>query len=184
MVNAVQLALGANVRGLWGEPRASLLRACRELEAAGIEIVRCSNFYVTTPIGGRRQPRYLNAVLTVRTSAAPGALLRLVKSMERRAGRKLAPRMSARPLDIDILDYAGRRIGRPGGHRRHGQLILPHPEMHRRAFVLRPLQDVAPHWQHPVFGRPVKALLTHLKSADRAGVTLDSARNSCKKGLS
>jgi len=172
------------VRGSWGEPRATLLRACRELEAAGVEIVRRSNCYETMPVGGGRQPRYLNAVVTVRTGAAPGALLRLAKSMERRAGRKLAPRMAARPLDIDILDYAGRRIGHPGSHRRHGQLILPHPEMHKRAFVLRPLQDVAPHWLHPIFGRPVKALLAHLKPADRAGVTLDSARNSCKKGVS
>jgi 2-amino-4-hydroxy-6-hydroxymethyldihydropteridine diphosphokinase len=183
-VNTVQLALGANMHGRWGEPHATLLRACRELEAQGLEIVQRSCFYVTTPVGGGRQPRYLNTVLTVRTGQAPGALLRLVKSLERRAGRKLAPRMTARPLDIDIIDYGGRRMGRPGGHRRHGQLILPHPEMHRRAFVLRPLQDVAPHWQHPVLRRPVKALLAHLNPADRAGVTLDSASNSCKKGLS
>jgi 2-amino-4-hydroxy-6-hydroxymethyldihydropteridine diphosphokinase len=172
------------VRGRWGEPRATLLRACRELEAAGVEIVRRSNCYVTVPVGGGRQPRYLNAVITVRSGTAPGALLRLAKSIERRAGRQLAPRMAARPLDIDILDYGGRRTGHPGGRRRYGQLILPHPEMHKRAFVLRPLQDVAPHWQHPVVGRPVKALLAHLDPAERAGVTLDSAGNSCNKGRS
>lgn len=172
------------MRGRWGEPRATLLRACRELEAAGVEIVRRSNCYVTNPVGGGRQPRYLNAVITVRSGAAPGALLRLAKDIERRAGRKLAPRMTARPLDIDILDYGGRRTGHPGGRRRHGQLILPHPEMHKRAFVLMPLQDVAPHFQHSVVGRPIKTLLALLNPADRAGVTLDSAGNSCKKGAS
>ena len=183
-VNTVQLSLGANVRGRWGEPHASLLHACRELEAAGIEIVRRSNCYSTIPVGGGRQPRYVNAVITVRSGMAPAALLRLAKSIERRAGRKLAPRMTARPLDIDILDYGGRRMGHPGGQRPRGQLILPHPEMHKRAFVLRPLQDVAPHFQHSVSRRPIKALLAHLNPADRAGVTLASADNSCKKGAS
>ncbi len=100
-VNALRLALGANIRGRWGEPRESLLRACRELEAAGIRIVRRSDWYITKAVGGGRQPCYVNAVVTACAGIAPGSLLRLVKRIERRAGRRAAPRMSARPLDID-----------------------------------------------------------------------------------
>jgi len=183
-VNTLLLALGGNIRGPWGNPRETLLRACRELAAAGVEMVRSSNFYVTEPVGGGRQPCYLNAVVLARTGIAPGTLLRLLKQIERRAGRRIAPRMSPRPLDIDILDYGGRRIGRRAvGPRRHGQLILPHPELAGRAFVLRPLLDVAPAWQHPILGQPAKLLLSQLNPPKRAAVqqTLDSATNSCEK---
>jgi 2-amino-4-hydroxy-6-hydroxymethyldihydropteridine diphosphokinase len=86
-------------------------------------------------------------------------------------------------LDLDILDYGGRRIGRPALRRQRGRLILPHPEMHKRAFVLIPLLEVAPAWRHPVSGRSVKALLTQLTPAARANVwqALDSATNTCDK---
>jgi len=94
--------------------------------------------------------------------------------------------MASRPLDLDILDYGGRRIGRPGRRRERGRLILPHPEMHARAFVLVPLLEVAPAWRHPLLGRNVKALLAQLSPAARASVRqpLDSATNTCDKLLS
>src|SRR5262245_49660307 len=97
------LALGANVSGAWGAPRDSLAQACLELEKAGLKVIRSSNLYLTDPVGVGRQSRYLNAVIIVEPGFAPGALLRLLKRLERQAGRKLAPRMYARPLDIDIL---------------------------------------------------------------------------------
>lgn len=180
MVNVALLAVGANIAGLWGSPRATLTRVCRELEAAGVEIVRSSNVYRTAPVGGDWQPAYLNRVLMVRCELAPSALLRLLKRMERQAGRRPAARMSPRPLDLDIIDYGGRRIGRPALAGRAG-LVLPHPEMYKRAFVLRPLIDVAPKWQHPVLLRGGKALLARLNPLVRKGVSLDSPVNSCDK---
>jgi 2-amino-4-hydroxy-6-hydroxymethyldihydropteridine diphosphokinase len=183
-VNALVLGLGANIRGSWGNPRETLLRARRELEAAGMEVVRCSNFYLTQPVGLIRQPRYLNAVVVARANIAPTALLRLAKQIERRAGRRSAPPMSPRPLDIDIIDYGGRRIGRPAEVRRRGTLILPHPELQKRAFVLQPLSDAAPAWQHPRWALSAKALLAQLNPSLRRGVTLDSVWKSCDKGSS
>ena len=183
-VNALLLAFGSNVSGLWGSPCATLSRACRELTKRGVKIVRCSNLYATKPVGGGgRQPRYLNAVALAQTSMPPAALLRLVKLIERSAGRVSRPRMSARPLDIDILDYGGRRVGRPTPVRRHGQLIVPHPELQDRAFVLRPLLDVVPHWYHPVLRRSAKQLLNRLGPAASIGVhqALDSVGSTCEK---
>ena len=116
------------------------------------------------------QPRYLNAVVLVEAYIAPGALLRLLKRIERRAGGRLGARNGGpRPLDIDILDYGGRRIGRPPRRRQRGRLILPHPEMHRRAFVLVPLLEVAPAWRHPRSGRQRQgaAGATHARCARR-----------------
>ncbi|MDP9138350.1 MAG: 2-amino-4-hydroxy-6-hydroxymethyldihydropteridine diphosphokinase [Pseudomonadota bacterium] len=167
----------------WGAPRETLLRACRELELAGVSIVCASSGYWTKPVGDTPQPRYLNAVLLAKAYIAPGALLRLLKRIERFAGRRSGRAMASRPLDLDILDYGGRRIGWPARRRQRGRLILPHPEMHKRAFVLVPLLEVAPAWRHPVSGRRVKALLTQLTPVARANVrqTLDSATNTCDK---
>jgi 2-amino-4-hydroxy-6-hydroxymethyldihydropteridine diphosphokinase len=177
------LGLGGNVAGGWGAPRETLARACHELERAGVSIVCASNVYSTKPVGDTPQPRYLNAVVLAKAYIAPGVLLRLLKQIERRAGRRTGRAMASRPLDLDILDYGGRRIGRPALRRQRGRLILPHPEMHKRAFVLIPLLEVAPAWRHPVSGRSVKALLTQLTPAARANVwqALDSATNTCDK---
>jgi 2-amino-4-hydroxy-6-hydroxymethyldihydropteridine diphosphokinase len=180
------LGMGANVAGPWGSPGETLTRALQEIERSGVRIVTVSNYYSTKPVGDTPQPRYLNAVVLARTSIAPGALLRLLKRIERQAGRRAARAMASRPLDLDILDYGGRRAGRPASRRERGRLILPHPEMHTRVFVLAPLLDVAPAWRHPLLGRNVKALLAQLRPADRASVrqALDSATNTCEKLVS
>lgn len=182
-VGTLYLALGANVAGPWGEPRAGLTRACRELDKAGVKIVRCSNFYTTDPVGKGRQPRYLNAIVVAEPGLAPAMLLRLLKRMERRAGRRLGPPMRPRPLDIDILDYGGRRLNWPTGRRERGRVILPHPELHTRAFVLVPLLEVAPSWRHPALGHSAKALLARQSLAARSGVrqTLDFPSCPCDK---
>src|SRR6185436_6519343 len=119
------LGVGANVAGPWGSPRETLTRALREIERAGVRIVRASNYYSTKPVGDTSQPRYLNAVVMAKSSIAPGTLLRLLKQIERRAGRRTARAMASRPLDLDILDYGGRRIGHPARRRERGRLILP-----------------------------------------------------------
>jgi 2-amino-4-hydroxy-6-hydroxymethyldihydropteridine diphosphokinase len=177
------LGLGGNVAGHWGTPRETFARACRELERAGVRIVRISGCYSTAPVGDAPQPRYLNAVVRAEAHLAPGALLRLLKQIERRAGRRTARAMASRPLDLDILDYGGRRIGRPTRRRERSRLILPHPEISKRAFVLVPLRDVAPAWRHPQSGRSVKTLLRQLMPATRANVrqALDSTTDTCDK---
>jgi 2-amino-4-hydroxy-6-hydroxymethyldihydropteridine diphosphokinase len=142
-----------------------------------------SHFFISKPVGDTPQPSYLNAVILAKACIAPAALLRFLKRLERRAGRRTARVSASRPLDLDILDYGGRRIGKPSRPRVRGSLILPHPEMHARAFVLVPLVDVAPAWRHPVSGRSARALLAQLLPSDRAGVrqALDSAVDPCDK---
>jgi 2-amino-4-hydroxy-6-hydroxymethyldihydropteridine diphosphokinase len=169
-IRTVLLALGGNTPGRWGGPAETVQRACLELEAAGLRVTRASSLYRTEPVGRGRQPAYLNAAIMVSGSCAPGSLLRLAKQIERRAGRRLRPPMQARPLDIDILDFGGRRLGWPPLRRERGRAILPHPLLHLRTFVLVPLMEIAPHWRHPVFGRQPKALLAQLVPKARTGV--------------
>jgi len=138
---------------------------------------------MTTPVGLGRQPAYLNAVVMVEGRMAPTALLRTLKRIERNAGRRLGRHWGPRQLDIDILDFGGRQIGNPRGRRARGQLLLPHPEMHRRAFVLLPLREIAPGWRHPRLGVTASVLLARLRRHERAGVRrlLDSPARTCDK---
>ena len=100
----ILLGLGSNLAGPWGSPRATLARALNELTAAGLRILGFSSLYTTTPVGLGRQPAYLNAVVLVDASMALAALLRTLKHIERRAGRRLGRHWGPRQLDIDILD--------------------------------------------------------------------------------
>lgn len=131
------IGLGSNL----GQPRGHLARALAALaRVPGIRIIDVSPLYATAPVGGPVQRDYLNLVAIVDTSLAPRALLAQLHAIERRAGRRrdpAAPRNAPRTLDLDLLLYGRRRA-------RHHELALPHPRMHERAFVLRPLADVAP----------------------------------------
>lgn len=180
-IGTVLLALGANAAGVWGAPAESMARACRELEGAGLKIVRSSNLYLTEPVGGGRQPSYLNAVIAIEGGRPLTSLLRLVKQIEHRAGRRIGP--TARPIDIDLLSYGGRRLNWPALRRERGRLILPHPLLHRRTFVLVPLLEVAPHWRHPALGHRPWTLLAKLDPKARSGVrqALDFSAGACDK---
>ena len=143
-----------------------------------------SKIYATAPLGPGRQAPYLNAVLLLEADVAPAALLRLLKGLERRAGRRFGPRWGPRCLDIDVLDYGGRRVGWPPRRRERGRLVLPHPEMHRRAFVLVPLLEIAPPlapsgaWRRrPARSRPVRSP----RRAPASGKALDFAAPACDK---
>jgi 2-amino-4-hydroxy-6-hydroxymethyldihydropteridine diphosphokinase len=105
------------------------------------------------------QPRYLNGVLRIEGDVDPDSLLCLLQAIEKAEGRIRSTRNAPRPLDIDIIDMHGLV--------RHTlALQLPHPRAHERAFVLRPLRDVAPEWRHPALGLSVGMLLGRLPPQD------------------
>jgi len=116
---------------------------------------RISKFVWTDPEGFADQPRYLNGVIEIETTMPSLRLLRATRAIERRLGRRPRPRNHPREIDIDILDVGGEIRTSP-------ELTLPHPRLHRRAFVLSPLAEIAPRWRHPVTGATVRALLSQL----------------------
>jgi 2-amino-4-hydroxy-6-hydroxymethyldihydropteridine diphosphokinase len=129
------VGLGSNL----SHPRRQLARAVaslRRIPRTGV--VALSPNYVTAPVGtDEAQPDYVNAVAVLDTGLAPRALLARLNAIERRQHRKRGRRNAARTLDLDLLLFGRRRLHVP-------RLTLPHPRMHARAFVLRPLIDVAP----------------------------------------
>lgn len=151
----ILLGLGANLPSAAGPPTATLEAALAKLQARGVEIVARSRWYRTTPVPRSDQPWFVNGVVSVRTHLGPDQLLALLHGIEAEFGRSRGIRNAARTLDLDILDFEGIIKDEAG-------LVLPHPRLHERAFVLLPLQEVAPKWRHPRLNRSVSALVAAL----------------------
>ena len=164
------VGLGANCPGPWGTPSSAIAQALGEIDRAHIDVAAVSPLYATEAVGNARQPAYVNAVALLGTTLSPEALLRVLKGIERRSGRRGGRPWGPRTLDIDIIDYDGlvrHWRGRMADFRRAGPrpLILPHPLAQERPFVLQPLMDVAPDWRHPVLQKSAAELLRALPKA-------------------
>jgi 2-amino-4-hydroxy-6-hydroxymethyldihydropteridine diphosphokinase len=154
----ILIALGSNIAGPWGPPRATLARAVAALDAAGIAVLRRSRFLLTAPYGRKDQPPFVNAVALVASHLPPDALLARLHGIERAAGRRRRIRWGPRSLDLDLLAWHD-VVRAPRGGSQNIALRLPHPELHKRPFVLVPLSEVAPRWHHPVSGATAAQLL-------------------------
>src|SRR5919204_3645346 len=141
------LGLGANL----GDRLSNLKQAVELLsEHKGIEVIRSSRVYETEPEGGPPQTKFLNAVIEIETRLQPYRLLDACLSVENALGRERLERWGPRTIDIDILTYGRREVDEP-------DLVIPHPRMHERGFVLAPLMELTANPQLPG-GRSVKGL--------------------------
>ena len=142
------VGLGANL----GDPVAQVTRAIAALAALDrTRVVRASSLYRSAPIGHADQPDFVNAVALLDTELAPRALLDALIGIERTAGRERTFANAPRLLDLDVLLYEDRVVDAPG-------LVVPHPRMHERAFVLVPLVEIAPDAVVPGRGRAAELL--------------------------
>ncbi len=158
------LSLGCNI----GDCRANLAAALRKLDAdPGVEVTRVSSVYITEPVGGVVQPSFLNMAAALETDLQPQELLALCRRVEQElGGRDGRGHMGPRAIDLDILLYEQLEIT-------EGDLLIPHPHMLERAFVLEPLDEIAAAGQLPGGATVGEALRT---CGDDHGVERDSAR--------
>lgn len=137
------IALGSNL----ADPAAQIRSALRELEKMhGTRLVRSSSLYRNPPAGGLDQPEYINAVAQVETRSGPRELLDRLLEIERAHGRERDYPNAPRTLDLDVVLYGEEIVNEPG-------LVIPHPRMLQRAFVLVPLAEIAPDARVPGHGR-------------------------------
>ncbi|MGA0869607.1 MAG: pantoate--beta-alanine ligase [Planctomycetota bacterium] len=166
----VLLGLGSNL----GDRDAALLRAVERLRATpGIEVLDVSPFHESVPVGGPPQPTYRNGAARLRTTLPPHALLGVCKAIEREAGRVPGPRNGPRPLDLDILTYGDVQL-------ETRDLVIPHPRLHERPFVLDPLRALGADVDAIPRGESPRVATTPLDVQAR---TLEWRQGSCTIGF-
>ena len=154
-MTTIFIALGTNL----GD-RAQNLAYARELLLRRVKITRFSSVYETEPWGVTDQPKFYNQVVEAQTDLKPKALLRFLKEIEKDMGRKTSVRYGPRLIDLDILLYGMQQVNTP-------DLVIPHPRLVERAFVLVPLTEIAPSVVIPGTGLTAAEILVTL---DTTGV--------------
>ncbi len=181
--NCFLVALGGNQPSVAGAPLETLQAALAGMAGAGLTLRAVSRFYETPcfPVGAG--PDYVNGAVCVSAKGSADDVLKLLHRIEASFGRDRVSRWASRPLDLDLLasgdailpDRATYDTWRSlpaeeQTQRAPEELILPHPRLQDRGFVLRPLCDIAPDWRHPVSGKTVREMLDALPDADLDGI--------------
>ncbi len=157
----ILIALGANLPSRYGPPLETLAAARNAMQARGLRIVARSSTWLTAPVPVSDQPWYHNEVVAVRTALSPFTLLENLQEIENVFGRVRTVRNAPRVLDLDLIAYNDTIVSKP-------ELIVPHPRMHKRAFVLLPLREIAPSWEHPGLGMALDDLIRDLPDGQEA----------------
>lgn len=142
--------------------------ALAELPCRGIAILRASRWYLSEPVPPSDQPWYVNGVAIVAVDFGPIALLDALQAVESTFGRTRGLPNAARALDLDLLDYDGLQCA-------SARLVLPHPRLHERRFVLAPLAEIAPEWRHPRLGLDAAEMLRRLPAGQPVRLLGDNA---------
>lgn len=160
----ILIALGANLpTARFGPPAQGLDAALEALAERGIRSAARSRWYRSAPAPPATGPWFVNGVIRAETALAPVPLMACLLEVESAFGRRRSVAGADRPLDLDLLDHHGRILDRAGDEGGPA-LVLPHPRLAERAFVLVPLLEMAPDWRHPVSGAGAAALLEALAS--------------------
>ena len=128
-------------------------------------LLKQSSLYLTEPWGYSNQDDFINLVIEIKTSFSPLTLLSFLQEIEKKLAKKINGKWGPRTIDLDILFYNDQKLESP-------QIIIPHPLLHQRGFVLLPLKEIAPHLTHPIFNQTISQLLDSL-SDDKRVIKLD-----------
>jgi 2-amino-4-hydroxy-6-hydroxymethyldihydropteridine diphosphokinase len=151
MPTIAYIGVGSNV----GDRKANCRKAFELLADTG-RVISVSSLYYTEPVGYKEQENFINAVVSIETDLSARELLDACRAIEGRLGRKRTLRWGPRTIDLDILLYGEHMINKP-------HLVIPHPLMATRMFVLAPLAEIAPEVMHPVLHKTAEQLLRELK---------------------
>jgi len=148
----IYIGLGSNI----GDRLANIRKAIELMKEEGIEITDESSIYQTEPVGYKEQGWFLNSVVKGKTEFSPRRLWKRLEKIEKLMGRKREIKWEPRIIDLDILFYGNKILNGK-------ELQIPHSELHKRRFVLVPMEEIAPKLVHPVLNKSIRELLGELK---------------------
>ena len=154
LVKTIYLGIGSNL----GNRKKNIELAKSKLIKNDITILKLSNIYESLSWPNPKKPKFLNIILEISSNLSPSKLLNICKKIEIDLGRKKRQKNAPRECDIDIIDYYNQKI--------KDKIILPHPRMHERNFVLLPLYELNKDWTHPILNQPIKKLILSLSNKD------------------
>lgn len=150
-MSVAYIGIGSNI----GNRQENCLHAIELLQKSGIIVTKRSSIYETEPWGVKEQPSFINMVIEVETERGPEELLNILKDIEKQMGRTETVKWGSRVIDLDILLFDNIILNTE-------DLKIPHPFMHERDFVLRPLFEISPDVTHPLLKMSVSALIQQL----------------------
>ena len=153
-VKTIYLGIGSNL----GNRKTNIEKAKFQLIRNNIRILKTSNYYESLSWPNYKDPKFLNIVLEVSTNLDPLPLLQICKKIEIELGRKKSLTNAPRICDIDVLDFKGKIL--------QSRIILPHPRMDKRNFVLLPLFEINKAWKHPILNKKIEILISLLSDSD------------------
>ena len=158
LVNIAFLSIGSNL----GNKKRNIEKAKFLLEKNPIKIIKSSSFYETYSWPNKNHPKFYNIVIKIVTKFKPIDLFFNIKDIEKKLGRKKTPLNKPRTCDIDILDYKGKVYNL---YANNNKLIIPHPRLHNRNFVLFPLFEIEKNWNHPLKKTKIHDLIGKLDNS-------------------
>ncbi|WP_440670558.1 2-amino-4-hydroxy-6-hydroxymethyldihydropteridine diphosphokinase [Candidatus Pelagibacter sp. HIMB1483] len=154
LVKTIYLGIGSNL----GNRRKNIELAKFKLIQNDIIIRKSSNIYESLSWPNPNKPKFLNIILEISSNLSPSKLIDICKKIEINLGRQKRPKNAPRECDIDIIDYYNQKM--------KDKIILPHPKMHQRNFVLLPLYELNKAWRHPILKQPITKLILSLSNKD------------------
>ena len=157
----IYIGIGSNLNGKNNEtPLQNCKKALVELKKE-VNICKISSWYKSEPIPVSNQPWFINGVIEISTNKSSLDLLEFILSIEEVSGRERKKKNEARILDLDMIDYKKKILYIKN------KLIIPHPRMHERSFVLQPLSELNPKWMHPIKKKGIKELIRNLNDKQK-----------------
>ncbi len=162
----IHLNIGSNLSSLFGSRYDNITIAINLLIESKVKITKISNFYETPSYPNQNLPKFLNIGILVSFNQTHLDLLKKIKLIEKKIGRKKTKKNEPRVIDIDIIDFKGKIKNKDTSN-----LILPHPRSHLRNFVLYPILQIDPKWLHPILKKNAQFLINNLSLKSRIEIT-------------
>ena len=162
------IGLGSNLNSRYGNQYQTLKKSIICIKRNNIQVLKTSKIYITQPVGMKGNNWFLNAAIIISTQLKRYNLLRSFKKIENEMGRNAYKPNTSRPCDLDILMTNQNTIF--DNQENKYNISIPHKKLHERMFVLRPLMDICPHWNHPLLNISIKKIISTSESIEKIRV--------------